>query len=314
MTESAAQTPVRTVHVVAADIKIAHSIFAMPFALLGAFMAGRDLKEGTWLDGQGGGKAFIESLILIVICMVLARTVAMLANRLLDWRIDQRNPRTSGRAIPSGRLSLRSAVLTLSLCAAAFMIMCVLFGVLHSNWWPTILGLPVLAWISAYPLFKRFTWLCHLYLGSSLALSPIAAAIAVQPETVLEYPALWLLSAAVLCWVAGFDIIYALQDVEIDRRDGLHSIPARLGVPAALWISRLLHSAALAALAMCGSSDPRFDVLFSIGVALCAALLLAEHVIIAVRGLSSINLAFFTLNGIVSCVLGAAGIVDVLSH
>lgn len=308
MTAHAAAQPAGALRLIASDIKLAHSVFAMPFALLGAFMAGRDLKDGTWHDGR----AFVESLVLVVLCMVLARTVAMLANRLLDWKLDQRNPRTAGRAIPSGKLTVRAAVIALVACVGLFMLVCTAFGVLHGNWWPTILGLPVLAWISAYPLLKRITWLCHVYLGSSLAISPVAAAIAVQPEVVLEYGSLWCLSGAVLCWVAGFDIIYALQDVEIDRRDGLHSIPARLGINNALWLSRLLHVVSLVALVACQLLDPRFEILFGVGIALCALLLAAEHIIIATRGLAGIHMAFFTLNGIVSCVLGALGIIDIL--
>lgn len=310
MTARAASNPLVSIRLIAADIKLAHSVFAMPFAILGAFMAGVSEVGGTWTAGSA--RPFLESLALIVVCMVLARTVAMLSNRLLDWKIDQRNPRTAGRAIPSGRLSVRSASLALIMCALGFMVACVGFGLFHANWWPTVLGIPVLAWISAYPLLKRWTLLCHLYLGSSLAMTPIAAAIAVQPHAVREQPALWFLAAAVLCWVAGFDVIYALQDVEIDRRDGLHSVPARLGVSNALWISRTLHVVALLALCGCLAFDERFDALFAIGIVLCVLLLAAEHIIIATRGLAGVHLAFFTLNGIVSGVLGALGIIDLL--
>jgi 4-hydroxybenzoate polyprenyltransferase len=312
MSQAAMHNPPATIRVIAADIKLAHSVFAMPFAILGAFMAGRSLDGTTWADGSG--QRFIEALVLIVVCMVLARTVAMLANRLLDRDIDRLNPRTAGRAIPSGRLPARSAAVALLLCAAAFMAACALFGVLHGNWWPVILGVPVLAWISAYPLLKRFTWLCHIYLGSSLAITPIAAAIAVHPDAVLAQPALWLLSGAVLFWVAGFDVLYALQDVDVDRRDGLHSIPAMLGVPGALWISRFLHAGTLALLTAALQYDVRLDMLFALGVGMTALLLIAEHGVIVMRGVAGINLAFFTLNGIVSCVLGLAGILDLLIH
>lgn len=303
---------VGTVRLIAADIKLAHSVFAMPFALLGAFMAGRSADGEAWRSGSP--RAFLQSLALIVVCMVLARTVAMLANRLLDRDVDRLNPRTAGRAIPSGKLPVRHAVAALALCAAGFMVACVGFGVLHGNWWPAMLGVPVLAWISAYPLLKRWTWMCHLYLGSSLAIAPVAAAIAVQPEVMFESVALWCLSGAVLCWVAGFDVIYALQDVEVDRRDGLHSIPAKLGERGAIWVSRLLHAGALALLVITQQTDARLDVLFAIGVGLGAILLIAEHIVVAVRGLAAINLAFFTLNGVVSCVLGALGIIDVIAN
>ena len=163
---------------------------------------------------------FGGQLVLVVLAMVAARTFAMLANRLLDREIDGRNPRTAGRAIPSGRLTIRATAGALATCLVVFVGVCVGFGVLYGNWWPAALALPVLAWIGVYPLFKRFTALCHVYLGSSLALSPLAAALAVEPSALATQPALWLLSVMVLGWVAGFDIIYALQDVEVDRGGG----------------------------------------------------------------------------------------------
>jgi len=310
MTASSISHPLRTIRTIAADIKLAHSVFAMPFALLGAFMAGRSASGQSW--ARGDWKPFAEGFALVMVCMVLARTVAMLSNRVLDDQFDRANPRTAGRAIPSGRLSTHSALTAIVLCAAAFMLACAGFGWLHGNWWPVRLGVPVLVWISAYPLMKRWTWLCHVYLGSSLAMSPIAAAIAMFPEALSAQPALWCLAGAVLCWVAGFDVLYALQDVEVDQRDGLYSIPSRLGVPAALWISRALHAFALAMLIACLVVDPRLDALFALGVGASALLLVAEHIIIACRGVQSIHLAFFTLNGMVSCVLGVLGIADVM--
>ena len=224
-----------SLRLIATDIKIAHSIFALPFALLAAFMAAKaDEAEIDW-------SRFAGQLVLIVLAMVFARTVAMLANRILDRNLDAENPRTAGRALPSGKLSLKSAIGVMMLCVILFMLVCSAFGFLYANWWPAILGMPVLIWISAYALLKRFTTLCHLYLGSSLALSPLAAAIAIQPESVMQQPALWLLAGMVLCWVAGFDIIYALQDLETDLKQGLHSIPSRFGTSGGMWISRGLH-------------------------------------------------------------------------
>jgi 4-hydroxybenzoate polyprenyltransferase len=291
--------------VIASDIKLAHSVFAMPFALLAAFMAANSEPEKT-VSGT------VFCLALIVTAMVLARTVAMLANRLLDRDIDQSNPRTAGRAIPSGRLRPRTALFGLLLCAAAFLANCAAFALLDANWWPLRLGPFVLLWISAYPLLKRFTILCHIYLGSSLAISPIAAAIAINPHSITQQPALWLLAGMVLCWVAGFDIIYALQDVDVDRAQNLHSIPARLGVPRALWIARTLHALAVACLIASLFIDPRFGVLFAIGIALVAALMIYEHLTVARWGTSKIALTFFTLNGLISCVLGTLGIIDIL--
>jgi 4-hydroxybenzoate polyprenyltransferase len=236
----------------------------------------------------------------------------MIANRLLDRDIDGLNPRTVNRAIPSGRLSAQGALLSLLVCAAAFLTICSAFGIVYGNWWPLRLGPLVLMWVGAYALLKRFTWLCHIYLGSSLAISPIAAAIAINPAATTQQPSLWLLAGMVLCWVAGFDIIYALQDVDVDRAQRLHSIPSRLGVHKALWIARLLHALALACLIACLVLDSRLGVLFGIGVGVVAILLVYEHLTVARWGTTKIALAFFTLNGVISCLLGALGIADVL--
>ena len=291
---------------IASDIKITHSVFALPFALLAAFLAARpDAEEIDW--SRFGGQ-----LVLIVLAMVFARTVAMLANRLLDREIDRHNPRTAGRALPSGKLSPRIALGALLLTTFLFMLVCSAFGFIYDNWWPAFLGVPVLLWISVYPLLKRFTALCHLYLGSSLALSPLAAAIAVQPESVMQQPALWLLAGMVLCWVAGFDIIYALQDLEADIEQELHSIPRRFGTSGAMWISRLLHAIAAACLFAAWRVDDRFGLLFFMGACLVSGLLIFEHATVSRWGTTRMALAFFTLNGIISCGLGALGIIDIL--
>ena len=307
MSTDAPSSPIGVARVIASDIKLAHSVFAMPFAMLAAFMAARP-GEAT-IDWR----KFVGQLALIVAAMVLARTVAMLANRLLDRKIDQANPRTAQRAIPSGRLSAGTALAVLAACAGGFVLICAGFGVLYANWWPAILALPVLGWVSAYPLLKRFTWLSHLYLGSSLAISPLAAAIAIEPLALTTQPALWLVAGMVLCWVAGFDIIYALQDVEVDRQQGLSSIPAKLGSRGAMWASRFLHVVAVACLVGVLLSDARLRYAFGAGVALVTILLIYEHLTVARWGTSKIAMAFFTLNGVISCVLGAMGIVDVLT-
>ena len=296
-------SPLRSLRIVAGDIKLAHSVFAMPFAVLGAFMAAPAPID--W--GRFGGQ-----LLLVVLAMVLARTVAMLANRILDRRIDAANPRTALRAIPRGRLSVRSALAALLACAAGFMLVCVAFGGLYDNWWPAVLGLPVLGWLSAYPLCKRFTALSHLVLGSALAISPLAAALAVHPPAFVEQPALWLLAGMVLCWVAGFDVIYALQDVRVDREQGLHSLPGRLGQRRALALSRGLHVVAAGLLALAALADPRFGLLFMFGVLVVCGLLLYEHRTVANWGTTRVALAFFTFNGLISCLLGVVGVIDLL--
>lgn len=288
--------------VIASDIKLAHSIFALPFAVLGAFLA----RTTEW----PGARGFALQLALVVVCMVFARTWAMLFNRLMDRRIDAANPRTARRAIPSGRLSVAQGW-SAALGAAALFVGCAsLFWFFFANPWPAILSVPVLAWIAFYSLTKRFTALCHVFLGGALAASPLAASIAVNPSSLASVPALWCLAAMVVLWVAGFDVIYALQDIEFDRGAGLCSIPARLGVGRALWVSRVLHAGALLCLIAAWRSDGRFGWLFASGVGVVAALLVTEHVILMRRGKAGLDMAFFTVNGVVSCVLGVAGCLD----
>ncbi|MHC4218447.1 MAG: 4-hydroxybenzoate octaprenyltransferase [Planctomycetota bacterium] len=306
MDTAAPSPPIHTARIIAADIKLHHSVFALPFAVLAAFMAAAP--EGRVTDWR----RFAGQLALVVAAMFFARTVAMLSNRLLDRHLDERNPRTAGRALPSGRVTVATALALLAVSAVCFMGVCVGFGLLYGNWWPAWLGLPVLAWLAVYPLLKRFTALCHLYLGSALGLSPLAAALAVDPSAAVSQPALWLLAIMVTCWVAGFDIIYALQDIEVDRRLGQFSVPARWGTPAALWAGRGLHLVSAGCLAAAAALDPRLGVLFAIGTAIVIALLLYEHLTVARWGTTRMALAFFTLNGIISCVLGLLGVADVL--
>lgn len=294
----------------AADIKLAHSVFALPFAILGALLVAP--RTTSAIDSAIRWSAFGWMLLIVVACMFFARTWAMLFNRIVDARIDARNPRTARRAIPGGRISPRAAWAVALAAAGAFIACASLFGLFFSNWWPAILSIPVLAWIAFYSLTKRFTALCHVFLGGALAASPLAAAIAVNPALVPATPALWWLAAMVLLWVAGFDVIYALQDLEFDRSHGLRSIPAALGWRGAAWVSRALHAAALAALILAWRADPRLGALFGAGVTLVAALLVTEHLILARRGKAGLEMAFFTINGIVSCALGAAGAIDLL--
>lgn len=298
-----AQSPLAVARAVAADIKLAHSIFALPFALLAAFLA----RPESDTPARFGGK-----LGLVVGCMVFARTWAMLINRLADRGIDAANPRTARRALPAGRLSATQGSVATGFCAAAFVGLASLFGVCFANWWPAIFAVPVLAWIGFYSFTKRFTVLCHVFLGGALAASPICAAIAVDPASLTHTPTLWWLAGMVLCWVAGFDVIYALQDLDFDRGAGLSSIPAALGPRGAAWVSRGLHAVAAACLVMAWRSDSRLGPLFATAITATLALLLAEHVVLVRKGLAGLDLAFFTLNGIVSCVLGAAGIADLL--
>ena len=298
--------PARTVldvaRLVAADIKLSHSIFAMPFALLGAFLA----RTTEW----PGNRAFAGMLALVVLCMVFARTWAMLFNRLADRKFDAENPRTVRRVLASGRMSAAQGWAAAGLAAAAFVGSTSLYWFAWSNPWPVLLSVPVLAWIAFYSLTKRFTLLCHVFLGGALAASPLAACLAVNPSSFQSVPSIWLLAAMVLLWVAGFDIIYALQDLEYDRGRGLHSVPAKLGSRGAVWVSRALHALAFLMLLGAWASDGRLGWIFGAAVAIVGMVLVAEHVVLARRGKAGLDMAFFTLNGVVSCVLGVAGCVD----
>lgn len=289
--------------IVARDIKLAHSVFAMPFAVLGAFLA---------RDADDPAARFAGQLALVVVCMVAARTWAMLVNRLADRRIDASNPRTAGRAFASGALGPRFGLGVLAGSGAVFILAACGFGLFFGNWWPAALAVPVLGWIAFYSFTKRFTWLCHVLLGGALAASPLAAGLAVRPEFLAESTTLYWLAGMVACWVAGFDIIYALQDQDFDRRARLHSIPARFGTAGALRISRVLHAFALTALVFAWASDDRLEALTAGALAVVAGLLITEHAVLVRRGQAGLDLAFFTLNGIVSCVLGVAASVDTL--
>lgn len=282
----------------ARDIKIGHTVFALPFALLSTFIAARG-----W---PPPGK-----LALILLCMITARSLAMAANRLLDARLDALNPRTAGRAIPAGTLS-RGFYLTISLlCVAAFVASTAGFLWIYANPWPLRLSVPVLAFLCGYPLLKRFTRLCHYYLGLALGLAPICAWIAVRGN--LAAPPLWM-AGAVLCWTAGFDIIYACQDYESDVICGVFSVPARLGIARALWVARLTHVISIAMLVALANSTPQLGICFRIGIGIAIALLVVEHALVRADDLSKVGLAFFTINGMISVLLGTLGITDVLMH
>jgi 4-hydroxybenzoate polyprenyltransferase len=278
------------------DIKIHHTVFALPFALLSAFLASNGM--------PAAGK-----LLLILICMVTARTVAMAANRLLDAKLDLLNPRTARRAIPSGALSARFFTAIVVLCVAVFIGATALFQIIYHNPLPLIFAVPVLLFISAYPLLKRFTGLCHYYLGAALALAPVCAWVAIKGN--VEWPPV-LMAVAVLFWTAGFDIIYACQDYDVDVRHGLHSVPAKLGIGGALWVSRATHVVSVAAMIAVGFSTPHLGGLYFTGVGLAVLLLVVEHALVRANNLSRVGMAFFTMNGIISVALGTLGIIDVL--
>lgn len=297
----------------AADIKLSHSVFALPFAALGAFAAREALAPWPRFAGQ---------LALVVLCMVCARTWAMLFNRVVDAKFDADNPRTRSRAVASGRLSAARAWGLALGAAGAFVLACAGFLAFFDNPWPLMLCAPVLAWLALYSLAKRFTALCHLLLGSALAISPVAAGLAVDPARALS-PTHLLLALFVTLWVAGFDVLYALQDERFDRERGLHSIPAMLGPTGSAWAARAMHlgaSAALLTLALGPHgplglhADPRLGPLMLGAWAMATALLIAEHVVLVRRGLKGLPVAFFTLNGVLSLLVGALGVADLLTR
>ncbi|MEE9405052.1 MAG: UbiA-like polyprenyltransferase [Algisphaera sp.] len=281
------------------DIKLSHTVFALPFAVLGAVLA------ATY---RGVGLSMGE-IILVLACMVLARTFAMTFNRLADAALDAQNPRTQNRAVASGRVSRQVALATLGTTALGFIAASGGFALFYANTWPLFCSPAVLALLAVYSLTKRFTWACHLALGLALAISPVAAALAICPAY-LSQPTPWLIALMVALWVAGFDVIYALQDVAVDRAQGLFSMPSRLGENNALWISRALHLLSMAALVAAGVASLPLNQTFGIATAATAALLLFEHALVWRSKRNHLNMAFFTVNGIISLLLGAAGCWD----
>ena len=296
--------PNRMLSTYASLVKFSHTVFALPFAVLAAFLAGASRQGDFASTGRFWGE-----LALVLGCMVAARSAAMAFNRIADVRIDAGNPRTAGRPLQRGQLSVRQAWWFFGGCAGVFLAACGAFALLWGNFWPLALALPVLGWLCLYSLTKRFTALCHLALGAALGLSPISAWLAVWPDSF--GPAPLALAAAVTCWVAGFDILYSLQDLPYDLAQGLRSIPAAVGPANAIWISRALHVTAVTALAVLWLLCPRLDWLYLGAAGVSGGVLLVEQLLVGPRDLSRINAAFFLCNGAVSLLLGAAGVADI---
>ncbi len=272
------------------NVKFAHTVFALPFCLMSF---GYATHPGPSL----------RLLALVLLAMVTARTAAMSYNRYVDADIDARNPRTRGRPVPTGRMSRRETLLWTVISAILFVLVCWFI-----NLWAFALSPAALAVVLGYSHSKRFTWLSHLWLGSALAIAPLGGWIAAGKLPWDPVP--WLIAAAVAFWVAGFDIIYATQDETFDRAHGLYSLVTRLGIANALRVARLFHAVAVASLVGLGLwSDPLGAVYF-IGLALAALCILWEHAIVRPDDLSRVNVAFFTMNGVVSLILCAATILD----
>jgi len=273
-------------------IKFSHTIFAMPFAFIGFFLATKSY-EFEWI-----------TLVYVIFCMVFARSAAMAFNRYIDRGIDTANPRTAKvREIPNGSIKANSALLFVIINSLLFIATTYFIN-------PLCLALSPIALlvVLGYSYTKRFTALCHLMLGLGLALAPIGAYLAVSGEFNI-IPLLF--SAAVLFWVSGFDIIYSLQDQEFDKKQKLHSIPVLIGKKNALNLSNLLHFLTFSALSIAGSLGG-FSLYYWIGFWIFSALLFYQHTLVKHNDLSKVNLAFFTTNGIASLIFGAFVIADLL--
>jgi 4-hydroxybenzoate polyprenyltransferase len=282
-------------------IRFSHTLFALPFALLAGVMAWQ-LTPFRWQHLAG-----------ILLCMVAARSFAMAFNRLADRRLDAENPRTAGRHLPAGILGVWQVTLFAALSALGFIASTLLF---MPNRLPLYLSLPVLVFLGGYSFAKRFTSLAHFWLGTALALSPVAAWIAIRGEAVLGEPVDLLppivLAGAVLSWVAGFDIIYACQDYEADRQAKLHSVPVRLGISAGLRVAAICHTATIALLACLPLVYPLFGSVYWAGVGVVAALLAYEHLLVRPDDLSRVNAAFFNVNAVISLGLFVVGTLDLM--
>jgi 4-hydroxybenzoate polyprenyltransferase len=284
---------INTVKTYLSLVKFSHTVFAMPFAVI-----------GFCLGIAQPGYHFEGSLFLkVILCMVFARTAAMAFNRYIDKGIDEQNTRTQSREIPTGAVSPFSALILVFLSSAAFVV-----TTYFTNRLCFYLSPIALAVVLGYSLTKRFTWLCHLILGIGLSLAPIGAYLAVTGE--FKWLPLFF-SFAVICWVSGFDIIYALQDEEFDRSQSLYSLPVAFGKKSALNISNVLHGIAIIFLITAGLTLP-FGYIYWIGTIIFSTLIVYQHTLVKSYDLSKVNLAFFTTNGIASLIFAGFAITDLV--
>ncbi len=282
-----------------AMIRFSHTLFALPFALLAGAMAWRAEPAVAFraLDLLG-----------ILVCMVFARSAAMAFNRLADRRLDALNARTADRHLPSGQLSVATVAAFTVICSAAFVAGTLLF--LPRNPIPLMASVPVLLFLLGYSYTKRFTWAAHFWLGAALMAAPLAAWVAVRAELWAIPP--MLLGGAVLLWVAGFDMIYACQDVQFDVKMRLQSVPARFGVARALQAAAACHLGMVALLLAIPLVYPEFRFVYLTGVVAIALLLLYEHRLVRPDDLSRVNRAFFQVNAVVSAGLLVVGVIDLI--
>jgi 4-hydroxybenzoate polyprenyltransferase len=290
-------------------IRFSHTLFALPFALLAAAMAWKLEPTGEWTWARRG-----QELLGIVLCMAGARSASMAFNRIVDWRFDAQNPRTRMRHIPAGILTATSVVAFAIAASIVFVASTLLF---LPNRLPIYLAVPVLWFLLAYSFTKRFTAMAHFWLGAALMLAPVSAWIALRGAAVMANPADLLpaivLGGAVLLWVAGFDIIYACQDVEFDVQANLHSVPAHFGVGPALRVAAACHLAMVLLLAALPAVYPQLGWIYLAGVAAVAVLLVYEHYLVRPDDLTRAGVAFFQVNAIVSIGLFVVGSLDLLT-
>jgi 4-hydroxybenzoate polyprenyltransferase len=290
-------------------VRFSHTLFALPFAVWATVMSlAVPRPEGV----SAGSNVFLRCL-GILLCMVFARSSAMAFNRWVDADIDAKNPRTATRHIPAGSLTKRQVILFWLANSLGFVLSCLLFW---PNVLPVILSVPVLLLLWGYSYTKRFTALCHVWLGVSLMLAPVCAWIAMRGEVVQVFPTDVLpavfVGLSVLFWVTGFDIIYALQDETFDRSQGLHSIPAWLGVKNSLRLAAGLHVVMVILLVGLAVLFPQLSLgwIYLSVVALIASLLVWEHRLANPQDLLKLNIAFFQINIVISFLLMTAGIID----
>ena len=275
--------------IIFSDIKIQHTVFALPFAVMSAFLS-------------AGGLPETEKLLWIIVCMVGARSAAMAFNRIVDARFDKENPRTQDRALPSGKINVGNYAVFLVASSALF-----IFSAWMLNSLAFYLSPVALAIVFFYSLTKRFTAFSHFWLGLAISIAPVGAWVAIREE--ISFTSL-LLGAAVIFWLIGFDILYACMDIEADRANRLHSIPERFGIETALKMAFASHAVMVVFLLVLLEPTVLLGWVYLTGVALVAGLLVYEHSLIKKDDLSKVNMAFFNVNGIISIGLMAFVIVD----
>ena len=275
--------------IIFSDIKIQHTVFALPFAVMSAFLA-------------AGGMPEIEKLLWIIVCMLGARSAAMAFNRIVDARFDKENPRTRDRALPSGKINVGNYAVFLVASSALF-----IFSAWMLNSLAFYLSPVALAIVFFYSLTKRFTAFSHFWLGLAISIAPVGAWVAIREE--ISFTSL-LLGAAVVFWLIGFDILYSCMDIEADRINRLHSIPERFGVETALKMALASHAVMVVFLLVLLEPTVLLGWVYLAGVVLVAGLLVYEHSLIKKDDLSKVNMAFFNVNGIISIGLMAFVIVD----